>query len=283
MKSQWKGSGFVYLRHDLPFSLTFHCFQSPPSMPNSTSCVLCGATAGLAEVLVCHPLDTIKTRMQVNAAVPWHAWRTLYRGIGPACLSIMPKYAVRFAAYDLAMRHVCEKNSFWSGLFAGVAEAVLVVNSVDVLKIRLQTAASIRDPVQRPTLLQMALSEGRHLFTRGLPMTVVRQASNQATNFYVHDRLTTFGLPSAAAGFLSGAVGPLLNHPLDVIKTVVQSAPPGRAMRFWDSVHFVLAERGWLGLYRGLMPRLARIMPGQAITFGVYDACQKAFFSKGNQ
>ena len=243
-------------------------------MPNPTSCVLCGAVAGLAEVLICHPLDTIKTRMQVASTTGWRAlsWHQLYRGIGPASLSIMPKYAVRFTVYDLAMRWT-HHHSLLSGLLAGVAEAVLVVNPIDVLKIRLQTAASIRDPAQRPTLAQLARAEGRHLFTRGLPMTIARQASNQATNFYAHDRLTAAGLPSAAAGFLSGAVGPLLNHPLDVMKTAVQAAPAG-GMPLTDVVRSLVAQRGWVGLYRGLAPRLARIMPGQAITFGVYDACQ---------
>lgn len=236
---------------------------------------VCGAIAGFVETAVCHPLDTIKTRMQVRGNGLVSTIRSVwdrggfYRGIVPVWSGVIPKNAVRFSVYDRLMT-ATEGSSFLSGLGAGAVEAVVVVNPSDIIKIRLQTASSIRDAV-RPTISQIIAEENLRLFSKGVGMTILRQSSNQATNFFVHKSLKDdFGFNTMSAGFISGSVGPILNHPLDVIKTRIQSSGNG----FVSIASDIFSKKGIRGFYVGIVPRLVRIMPGQAVTFGVYDSCR---------
>ena len=244
---------------------------------------VCGAMAGFVETGVCHPLDTVKTRMQVRgnglASTIRSVWDRggFYRGIVPVWAGVIPKNAVRFSVFDRLMV-ATEGSSFVSGLGAGAVEAVLVVNPSDIVKIRLQTAASIRD-AEKPTIARIIAEENLRLFTKGVAMTIVRQSSNQATNFFVHRRLRDdLGFHTMAAGFISGAIGPILNHPFDLIKTRIQSG--GSKGGFVRTASDIFAKNGPRGFYVGLVPRLIRIMPGQAVTFTVYDSCRCCLYEK---
>ena len=72
-------------------------------------------------------------------------------------------------------------------------------------------------------------------------------------------------------------MGPLANNPLDVVKTRMQKQviSPGKAPKYdglLSSCAAIGREEGIGALWRGITPRLMRIMPGQAITFTTYEA-----------
>lgn len=241
----------------------------------SSSSFVCGAFAGFIETSVCHPLDTIKTRFQNRSDTLRSILKLgplrLYRGLTTVYAGVIPKNAIRFSTYDMMMEYT-SKNTFLSGVTAGAVEAVLVVNPTDMIKIRLQTH-SLVEPTSRqtPGVMDILRQERWRLFTRGVHFTILRQSVNQSTNFAVHHHLVhDYEMPSMMAGFFSGAVGPILNNPLDVIKTRLQTFRQKTIQNVFCDIY---REKGVAGFYRGLTPRLARIMPGQAITFGVYDAC----------
>ena len=76
---------------------------------------------------------------------------------------------------------------------------------------------------------------------------------------------------------LSGGMGPLANNPLDVVKTRMQKQviTPGKEPKYnglLNSCIVIGREEGIKSLWRGITPRLMRIMPGQAITFMTYEA-----------
>jgi len=77
-------------------------------------------------------------------------------------------------------------------------------------------------------------------------------------------------------GGLSGGIGPTINNPLDVVKTRMQKQViiPGEAPKYSGLVQacgVIAKEEGVAALWKGLTPRLMRIMPGQAITFMTYE------------
>lgn len=76
-----------------------------------------------------------------------------------------------------------------------------------------------------------------------------------------------------AAGFISGACGPLFNAPIDTIKTRIQKSPSKEKgwTRFQNVTMGIIKNEGWMALYKGLTPRVLRVAPGQAITFMVYE------------
>lgn len=81
---------------------------------------------------------------------------------------------------------------------------------------------------------------------------------------------------SMSAGFLAGVAGPIATGPFDVVKTrlMAQERVPGVEPRYRGLFHAIgkiASEEGVLALWRGLLPRLMRIPPGQAIMWAVAD------------
>ena len=75
-------------------------------------------------------------------------------------------------------------------------------------------------------------------------------------------------------------MGPCANCPLDVVKTRLQKqvVKPGQAPKYTgilQAIPLIAREEGPRALWKGLSPRLMRIMPGQAITFAVYERVSK--------
>ena len=74
-----------------------------------------------------------------------------------------------------------------AGLGAGVTEAVLVVNPMEVVKIRLQAQMhSLADPLEAPeyrnaghAVYRIVQEEGFLVLYRGVTLTALRQATNQ--------------------------------------------------------------------------------------------------------
>ena len=46
--------------------------------------------------------------------------------------------------------------------------------------------------------------------------------------------------------------------------------------------HVIRSEGGYRGLYKGLVPSLAREVPGNAVVFGVYEALKQYFAGGAN-
>ncbi|RDL30166.1 putative succinate-fumarate transporter [Venustampulla echinocandica] len=179
--------------------------------------LIAGGAAGMMEALVCHPLDTIKVRMQLSrrARAPGTKQRGfiktgaeivrketalgLYKGLGAVVTGIVPKMAIRFTSFEAYKKLLANKETgrvsgqatFLAGLSAGVTEAVAVVTPMEVIKIRLQAQHhSMADPLDIPkyrnaahALYTVVKEEGIGALYRGVSLTALRQGSNQAVNF----------------------------------------------------------------------------------------------------
>lgn len=290
-----------------------------------------GGAAGLFEALCCHPLDTIKVRMQlhkkanhpgevkapglvrtgVNIATN-EGFLAMYKGLGAVVLGIIPKMAIRFSSFEFYKSCLADQAGnvgggaiFFSGVMAGVTEACIVVNPMEVVKIRLQaqhnalTKTAIKDELKKDAkeslpkyrnALQagyvIVKEEGVSTLYRGVALTSGRQAINQGANFTTYtflkkklqqsqniDTLPTW--QTAVIGFISGAIGPFCNNPLDTIKTRMQRETAittesnlHRAQRIGTAL---LKESGVKAFYKGIIPRVARVASGQCIVFPVYE------------
>uniref|UniRef100_A0A452YQ45 Mitochondrial carnitine/acylcarnitine carrier-like protein n=1 Tax=Aegilops tauschii subsp. strangulata TaxID=200361 RepID=A0A452YQ45_AEGTS len=89
-----------------------------------------------------------------------------------------------------------------------------------------------------------------------------------------------------AAGTVGGAAQLVVGHPFDTIKVKLQSQPtppPGQPPKFagaMDAVKQTISAEGPRGLFKGLVPTMAREIPGNALMFGVYEAT-KQFIAGG--
>ncbi|KAK9476729.1 mitochondrial carrier domain-containing protein [Lipomyces japonicus] len=292
--------------------------------PTAAVNLIAGGTAGLCEALSCHPLDTIKVRMQLSTrgtgAVGASAGKKLgffatgaqivrrespfglYKGLGAVITGIVPKMAIRFSSFGFFKSALASSSGttsssgvFLAGLLAGTTEAILVVNPTDVVKIRLQAQHhSMADPLDVPkyrsaphAAYTIVREEGLSALYRGVVLTALRQATNQAVNFSAYTELKAYclslqpdlvELPSyqhMGLGLISGALGPLSNAPIDTVKTRMQresglSGESGFA-RFSRIAGSLLRNEGMLAFYKGITPRVMRVAPGQAVTFAVYE------------
>ena len=184
--------------------------------------VAAGMAGGVAEALTLFPMDTIKTRLQMDTHGRYSGVadcaRTivrheggisrLYAGLTPFTSQLVMKYAYRFGSFTWFRRmlgstaeHHCGSDfraahaatiNFAAGLASGITEAVLVVNPFEVVKVRLQndaphTAARYRGPVHCAATI--VREEGALALLKGITPTMIRQGSNQAFNFMVFSAL----------------------------------------------------------------------------------------------
>ena len=127
--------------------------------------LVAGAIAGVSEIIVCYPLDVVKTRFQLQVAGSEGAYKNmadafskiikqegfgaLYRGILPPILVEAPKRSIKFTAneeYGKLFKGYGVKDSqllsIYTGMAAGATESLVVV-SPDLVKIRLQDKANV--------------------------------------------------------------------------------------------------------------------------------------------
>ncbi|OZJ04116.1 hypothetical protein BZG36_02867 [Bifiguratus adelaidae] len=280
--------------------------------------LVAGGSAGFVEACCCHPLDTIKVRMQLSKSgnrnaqgrslsflgvgakiVRNESFFALYKGLGAVVTGIVPKMAIRFSSFEFykslmanADGKVATGAVFLAGLAAGTTEAVAVVTPMEVVKIRLQAQRhSMADPLDIPkyrnaghaayTILR---EEGPRALYKGVVLTALRQATNQAVNFTAYQEFKKYFqkmqdldvLPSyqhLILGGVSGAMGPLSNAPIDTIKTRIQrrASPDSGWKRFSNITKEIYQKEGIRAFYKGITPRVLRVAPGQAITFMVYE------------
>jgi solute carrier family 25 (mitochondrial citrate transporter), member 1 len=167
-----------------------------------------------------------------------------------------------------------------------------------VCKIRMQSQFhSLVDPAQMKhrkytNVVQTAgviiKEEGFGALYKGVVPTMLRQGCNQAVNFTAYNTIKKSILDyqggtelhhwqSLMLGGVSGALGPIVNNPLDVVKTRLQKqvVVDGKTPKYTGLVQacgVIAKEEGVLALWKGIVPRLLRISPGQAITFMTYEA-----------
>jgi solute carrier family 25 citrate transporter 1 len=256
------------------------------------STLLYGAISGFIEASICHPLDTVKTRIQnrsstkkigiVQTIQKIHAkegLRGFYHGLGAVYLGIIPKNAIRFFSFEQYYSYT--KNFFLSGILAGATEAILIVNPTEVCKIRIQAqynsmqeTSNVKYTNIYQTFYSIFKSEGVTPFYRGLVPTIMRQSVNQGANFTIfHTLKQNTDISPFILGAISGSMGPILNNPIDVVKTRMQAS--NSSISISKIIKEIFAQNGLIGFYKGLGPRLLRIVPGQGITFGVYEFLKK--------
>jgi solute carrier family 25 citrate transporter 1 len=260
------------------------------------------AAAGVVQA----PLGPIGTARRI---VQREGLLALYKGLTAVYTGIVPKMAIRFVSFEQyrefltarlgnADKSNATQITFTAGLFSGLTEAVLVVTPAEVCKIRMQSQYhSMMDPTamqhrKYTNVLQTAMlivkEEGAGALYKGVVPTMLRQGCNQAVNFTAYSAIKQQvmqwqGTDSLASwqslliGGLSGGMGPVVNNPLDVVKTrlqkqVVAAGKPAKYTGLAQACVVIAKEEGVLALWKGITPRLMRIMPGQAITFMTYEA-----------
>lgn len=164
---------------------------------------------------------------------------------------------------------------------------------MQVVKIRLQQQRGLspellryKGPVHCARMI--VREEGILGLWAGAAPTVMRNGTNQAAMFTAKNAFDTMlwkkhegdgkvlqPWQSMISGFLAGTAGPICTGPFDVVKTrLMAQNKSGGELKYRGMFHAIAtihAEEGLRALWKGLIPRLMRIPPGQAIMWAVAD------------
>ena len=257
-----------------------------------------GALAGLSVDLTLFPLDTLKTRLQSGSGfVKAGGFSRLWSGLGPVAVGSAPGSAVFFLVYESSKSHasfgsVNQVLVHMMSASLGEIGACVVRVPVEVIKQRMQVApkGSGSAKLFKATLQKEGLSG---LF-RGYSTTVLREVPFSCIQFPLWEWLKlkvasskpegkkgTTPLESAACGALAGGFSAGLTTPLDVAKTRIMLAKHSSELARRQSailaMKIVYSERGFRGLFSGVVPRLAWISIGGALYLGIYDLSVSIF------
>lgn len=212
---------------------------------------------------------------------------SLYRGLAPTLIGSVPKAGIRFglnAAIKDSLRDEDGKltitKNFFSGLAAGVAEALCIVAPVETVK----TKCIALDMPFLKGLSHIVKTEGISGIYLGSVATALKQGSNCALRFAFFNEykriITNDGeipmtpLKTLIGGMSAGCFSTLGNNPFDVVKTRLQGTNSAQYRSTFDCFKQVLAKEGIGAFYIGILPRLGRVVPGQGIVFMTFEMIQ---------
>ncbi|ESR42672.1 mitochondrial succinate-fumarate transporter 1 [Citrus sinensis] len=227
--------------------------------------------------------------------------RALWKGLTPFATHLTLKYTLRMgsnAVFQSAFKDsktgkISNQGRLMAGFGAGVLEALAIVTPFEVVKIRLQQQRGLspellkyKGPIHCARMI--IREEGLFGLWAGAAPTVMRNGTNQAAMFTAKNAFDVLlwkkhegdgkvlqPWQSMISGFLAGTAGPVCTGPFDVVKTrLMAQSRGGGELKYKGMVHAIrtiYAEEGLLALWKGLLPRLMRIPPGQAIMWAVAD------------
>mmetsp|Transcript_1682 Transcript_1682/g.3223 ORF Transcript_1682/g.3223 Transcript_1682/m.3223 type:complete len:328 (-) Transcript_1682:2066-3049(-) len=270
--------------------------------------LIAGGVAGSAGIVVGHPFDSIKVRMQmassastssaaaISAGSQYGGISTLFRGIGAPFVmaalinsSIFVTYGESgriWDKYNGSSSFLTTSKQFICGGIAGIVSS-LIICPTEHVKIRLQTQKSRADIVYRNTFDAAKRILTSHGFTglyRGFTSTCLRQSPGFAAYFGTYDQLKEQGqqcfgsdhlwLSSIVAGGVAGSLSWAVVYPIDLIKSRIQALPLTAAkdeLTMWSIVAKIVKEQGWSSLYRGFGITVFRAFPVNGIIFPTYE------------
>jgi hypothetical protein len=270
--------------------------------------LIAGGIAGSASVVVGHPMDTIKVRMQTGTSSALSGgFRSLFKGMAAPLSSATAVNAIIFASYGSSTRiwedvfengnhsstaEASTLKAFTCGSIAGTVQAFIIC-PMEHIKCRLQVQSQLyKGPTDACTQIIKNHGLCRGLY-RGMGVTLWRETPAFGAYFATYDSIKarvetiledkndhhpipTHGhawAASALAGGISGAFTWAIIYPFDVIKSRMQTSPLDRNLQkgMWTVGSDLVKKHGWQYMFRGLGVTLVRAFPVNAIIFPVYE------------
>jgi len=288
------------------------------STGNSIKAFVAGGFGGVAAVLVGHPFDLTKTRLQtaekgvytgaldvVKKALARDGITGLYRGVVPPILGVTPIFAVSFWAYDVSKNLIftVTPNRKSTSLtipelaaagFLSAVPTTLITAPVERAKVLLQVQGHGVEKKYTGVfdVFKVLYREGgiKSIF-RGSGATLARDGPGSAAYFAAYEVAKKALTPSGAdpsqlnlgavimAGGTAGVAMWSIAIPPDVLKSRIQSAPQGTYNGLLDCARKTIATDGVRALWKGFGPAMARAFPANAATFLGVEASRKVLDS----
>ncbi|XP_028141418.2 mitochondrial carnitine/acylcarnitine carrier protein-like [Diabrotica virgifera virgifera] len=268
----------------------------------------CGGFGGICAVLVAHPLDTVKVRLQTMPVLkpgmpplylgPWHCIKKstkdegfffVYKGMSAPLIAVTPLTAICFMSFEIGKKIFGPSDGsslnnyqiFASGMFSGLCTAPLIAPG-DRVKCLLQVQKSFSGPLD--CVVQLYRKGGVSNIFRGLGATLIRDAPSTGVYFLTYDlirrqinkespELDIIG--TMCAGGFAAIFCWLLAMPIDVVKSKIQiSLEEKHKQGVAEVLKEILKTEGAFGFFRGGTLILTRAFLGGSICFLSFEFCK---------
>ncbi|KAG0005514.1 carnitine transporter [Entomortierella chlamydospora] len=267
---------------------------------------LSGAFGGMSTVVVGHPFDLAKVRIQTSPTGTYTGTfdvlkkafradgiRGIYRGMATPLASGTPIFAVSFWGYDMGKKIVYnftpERKSLdltipeyaFAGFFSAIPMTLFMAPS-ERIKVVLQTQGTGANKLYNgPIDVARALYKegGIASIFRGSGATLLRDGPGSAAYFVAYELVKKALIPAGGtaedlnpltvmfAGGMAGIAMWTIAIPPDVLKSRLQSAPAGTYKGTADVLRVLLKNEGPQALFKGLGPAMLRAFPANAACF----------------
>ena len=228
-----------------------------------------GALSGFSQVLVGHPLDTIKTRLQYNKPLTYK-FNKLYRGLKyPLYTSVMVNTLLFKMNNDL---NNYTNNYFVSGALTGVGIA-FIRNPFELYKVKAQNnikQIDIKKNIKKNKNIKNIKNNFKNIIKlnyRGIGPTLLREISAKSLFFGSYNTMREKSDNILLIGGLSGFITWSITYPFDVLKTRIQSNDK-------LTIKTALAQKN---MWKGYVPCVIRSFIVNSIGFTVYEESKKYF------
>lgn len=249
-------------------------------------------------------------------------FKAFYVGNGLNILKVFPESAMKFGSFELAKRFLARvegvedtkdlsrTSTYLAGGMGGVV-AQFAVYPIDTLKFRLQCSnldANARgERILINTAKELYREGGPKIFYRGIlagvggifpyaaldlgTFSTIKKwlIAREMKKYNIHNE-EDVKLPNymvLSLGAFSGTFGATVVYPINLLRTRLQAqgtyAHPYRYDGFVDVLQKTIKNEGYQGLFKGLVPNLAKVAPAVSISYFMYENLKVLFQLETNK
>ena len=275
---------------------------------------LAGGAAGMCEITVTYPLEFLKVNSQLDTSSgsvfkrilsncrKQGYIRTLYTGSPAWFLFSFPRSAIRFSSFEFANNKFKNKQSLSTqitcGAFAGLIESITCLTPQNNASVKLSQLKMSGTNTTFMKSMQICYQKVgiQGFFLPGLFATAMKNTINYSIRFTIFRTLKqhfeeTIKVEEMKgekvpfqylllSGTIAGGVSAIVTQPIDTLRTNQMALGVGkqRVSILETAKHLLKKENGNIfALYRGLAPRLARVMIEIGLLFSLYETFYDKF------
>jgi len=273
-----------------------------------------GFLTGFIEAIICYPTEFVKTQLQLQSKanpqyngmldcaaknVKANGPFSLYRGAAPLIFGSSFKQMARWTGYQQVSAQFRDSEgnialhwNMFSGLCAGVTEAVCAVTPIETLKTRATDDLRLGTKKYTGSLdaaIKIIKADGPGGLYRGVVPTMMKQGTNQMVRFPIQkfymDMIVGGDKDKKQSPWLNGLCGAaaggtsvLVTMPQDTLKSRMQGEEAKKLYKgTLDCAKQIIQKEGVLFFWTGTWPRFIRVTLDVGITFTIYPLLNKFF------
>ena len=228
--------------------------------------------------------------------------QAVYRGVLPPMIGVAPIYAICFAGYnfgkDIQRTRKDQPDSelgylqiFNAGCISGIATTAIMTPGERIkCLLQIQNASSAPAKYAGPAdcAKQILKESGIRGLYKGTFATLLRDVPGSGAYFAGNEFAKRMMIPEGGtvadlgpgqlllAGGTAGIFNWIVSLPADTLKSRFQTAPPGKYTGLGQVFTELVRTEGYLALYKGFGPVIARAFPANAACFLGYDLTMRA-------